>query len=208
MSSPRFDWSDRHVWLFDLDGTLTVPAHDFMYARQELGIAADEDILTAVAERPPRERAAAERWLCQWELEVAAEARLQDDAARLVAHLAEAGCRLGVLTRNTRDVALRTLDAIGLRSVMHHDDVILGRDSARPKPHPDGILQLLQRLDASPREAVMVGDYLYDVRAGRAAKTATVLVCRHGETGWEAEADLVTDRLWPLSARLPASNRA
>ncbi|HCH65015.1 MAG: HAD family hydrolase [Deltaproteobacteria bacterium] len=204
MSSSLPDWSERRVWLFDLDGTLTVPVHDFMYARRELGIDPEQDILTALAERSPSDRAAAERWLRQWELDLAAESRLQDDAAELVAHLSEAGCRLGVLTRNTRDVAFRTLDAIGLRSVMHHDDAILGRDSARPKPHPDGILLLLQRLDAAPDQAVMVGDYLHDVRAGRAAGTATVLVCRHRETGWDDEADLVVGSLWPLSARLPA----
>jgi HAD superfamily hydrolase (TIGR01509 family) len=203
VSLKQVDWSDRRVWLFDMDGTLTVPVHDFMYARRVLGIDPGQDILTALAGRPPREREAAEGWLRAWEMELAVEARPQPDAVQLVEHLARAGCQVGVLTRNTRAVALRTLQSIGLRSFVAHDDVILGRDSARPKPHPDGILQLLRWFGVSPDEAVMVGDYLHDVRAGRAAATATVLVCRHGERGWEQEADLVVDRLWPLPARLP-----
>jgi phosphoglycolate phosphatase-like HAD superfamily hydrolase len=49
----------------------------------------------------------------------------------------------------------------------------------------------------------MVGDYLHDVRAGRAAGTATVLVRRKQESGWEGEADLLVDALWPLPVRLP-----
>jgi HAD superfamily hydrolase (TIGR01509 family) len=185
-----------------LDGTLTVPVHDFQYARSMLEIDPQDDILTALSRRTPADRAAAERWLRQWELDLAAQAQLQADAGQLLAHLREAGCRLGVLTRNTRAVALRTLDAIGLRSVLD-DAVVLGRDSARPKPHPEGIHMLLRHLDAPPSDAVMVGDYLHDVRAGRAAGTATLLVCRHGEDGWESEADLVVDRLWPLDATLP-----
>lgn len=203
MSPTTPDWSDRSVWLFDLDGTLTKPVHDFQYARRVLGIAPDEDILAAVARRPPAEREAAERWLWQWELDLAADSQAQADAVALVNHLSRSGCRMGVLTRNTRAVALRTLDAIGLRAAMDHDSAILGRDSARPKPYPDGIVQLLRWFDAAPEQAVMVGDYLHDVRAGRAAGTATVLVRRHGETGWNGEADLLVDQLWPLPARLP-----
>ncbi len=203
MAPSLLDWSRRTVWLFDLDGTLTVPVHDFQYARRVLEIGPQEDILTALARRPPAARAAAEDWLRQWELELAAQAQLQPDAEQLLAHLRGTGCRLGVLTRNTRSVALRTLDAIGLRSMLD-DAAILGRDSARPKPHPEGIQMLLRHFGASPEESVMVGDYLYDVHAGRAAGTATVLVCRHGEDGWEGEADLVVDRIWPLDATLPS----
>ena len=202
MASPSVDWSRRAVWLFDLDGTLTVPVHDFQYARRVLAIAPQEDILTALSKRSPAERAAAARWLRQWELELAARAQLQADAEQLLAHLCESGCRLGILTRNTRAVALQTLDAIGLRSLLD-DAAVLGRDSARPKPHPEGIEVLLRHFGVSPTDAVMVGDYLHDVRAGRAAGTATLLVCHHGEDGWEGEADLVVGRLWPLDAQLP-----
>jgi phosphoglycolate phosphatase-like HAD superfamily hydrolase len=49
----------------------------------------------------------------------------------------------------------------------------------------------------------MLGDYLHDVRAGRAAGTATVLVRRKAELGWDDEADLVVESLWPLQVTLP-----
>lgn len=196
------DWRDRRVWIFDMDGTLTVPVHDFAYARRTLGISPSDDILGALARRPPSERAAAERWLHAWERELADRATLQADAGALLSELTAAGCALGVLTRNTREVALRTLAAIGL-DARFEAGAVLGRGCVAPKPHPAGIQAILDHFGECPERAVMVGDYLHDVRAGRAAGTGTVLVRRRHEEGWDGEADLLVDSLWPLPARLP-----
>jgi len=51
---------------------------------------------------------------------------------------------------------------------------ILGREEVRPKPDPEGIFKLLERWDAQPKEAVMVGDFRSDLEAGRQAGTATI----------------------------------
>jgi len=196
------DWSRHMTWVFDLDGTLTVPVHDFAYARRVLGIDPSEDILGALARRTPERRRVDEDWLRAWELELAAETSAQVDAVELVAHLGRAGVRMGVLTRNTREVALRTLEAIGMDGLFHPDHV-LGRACAAPKPHPEGLIEVVRRLGGTPERSVMLGDYLHDVRAGRAAGAATVLVRRKGELGWDDEADLVVESLWPLRATLP-----
>jgi HAD superfamily hydrolase (TIGR01509 family) len=196
------DWSHRTTWVFDLDGTLTVPVHDFQYARQVLGISPEQDILGAIATWGPVEQREARQWLHQWELELATRTTLQSDASDLLSQLRATGCKLGILTRNTREVAFRTLAAIGLEGLVD-PSCVLGRDCARPKPHPDGVLEVVRRLGGQVSHAVMVGDYLHDVRAGRAAGTATVLVRRKQESGWEGEADLLVDALWPLPVRLP-----
>lgn len=198
-SSTRLDWSMHRTWVFDMDGTLTVPVHDFQHARSVLGIDPQDDILGTIATWETARRLRAETWLHQWELELADQTTVQSDAVELLARLSAAGCRLGVLTRNTRAVALRTLAVVGLSDLFHRDHV-LGRDCAPPKPDPAGVREAVRRLSGVPGRAVMVGDYLHDVRAGRAAGTATVLVRRKGELGWEGEADLVVDGLWPLTA--------
>ena len=36
---------NRHCWIFDLDGTLTLPVHDFAFIRPELAIPDGSDIL-------------------------------------------------------------------------------------------------------------------------------------------------------------------
>jgi len=56
--------------------------------------------------------------------------------------------------------------------------------------------------EAAPTDAVVVGDWIYDAQAGRAAGTATVLVMRHGPQPWTNEADVLVNDLWELAARV------
>jgi HAD superfamily hydrolase (TIGR01509 family) len=190
--------SPRRCWIFDMDGTLTVPMHDFAWARQQLGVPDGADLLAHVLGRPPADRDRALAWIEAWELDLADRARPVPDAVALLGALRARGARVGVLTRNSLEGAWRTLRAAGLDGHFTDGDV-LGRGCAAPKPAPDGVLRLLARWGAAPASGVMVGDYLHDARAGRRAGVATVLVRRHGEAGWEGEADLLVDALWPLA---------
>ena len=49
-------------------------------------------------------------------------------------------------------------------------------DCARPKPHPEPVLNALGRLGAAPAVAIYVGDSPHDIAAGNAAGVATVAV--------------------------------
>jgi HAD superfamily hydrolase (TIGR01509 family) len=188
------DLSRRRHWIFDMDGTLTVPMHDFAWLRARLGIPTGVDILADVDRRAPADQAAARRVIRDWELDIADRAEVQPDAIRLLEALASAGCRLGVLTRNTQEGAQRTLAAAGLTRFFA-PEAVLGRDDAAPKPDPAGVLHLLALWQAAPGDAVMVGDWIYDTQAGRNAGTATVLVDR-GERAPACESiDLRVDSL-------------
>jgi 8-oxo-dGTP diphosphatase len=103
-----------------------------------------------------------------------------------------------VLTRNTRENALRTLDLIGLAGYFEKDDV-LGRDESCPKPDPSGIHHLALRWDADPAAMVMVGDYLYDLQAGRAAGAMTVHVDTTRGFRWPDLADIGVGTLAELA---------
>ncbi len=104
-----------------------------------------------------------------------------EGAVQLVRELAGRGYRLGILTRNARELAHVTLEAIGLADCFAVEDV-LGRDDAPPKPDPGGLLKLAAAWDVSPSEMVMVGDYRFDLDCGRAAGARTVLVEPAGES--------------------------
>ena len=171
----RADLSQCRHWTFDMDGTLTVAVHDFAAIRRALGIRDDEDILAHIADLPADEAAAKRGWLLEHERELAHASTPATGAVELVRELARRGCRLGVLTRNLRELALITLDAIGLADCFHPDDV-LGREDAPPKPHPAGLLQLASRWDIPANRLAMVGDYAYDLACARAAGAAAVLV--------------------------------
>lgn len=187
----------RPCWIFDLDGTLTVAAHDFDGIRAALGLRPNEPILEQLAAMSPEASRPLREQLATIELELADAAQAQPGARALVEHLHARGAKLGILTRNRQDLAWRTLRAIGLADRFAEGDV-LGRTDAAPKPSPEGILALLDRWGRAGSDAVMVGDYLFDLQAGRAAGTATVHFDVDGTFPWPGEADVQVSRLATL----------
>ncbi len=188
------DLSRRTCWVFDLDGTLTVPVHDFDAIRRELGLPPGQPILEQLEELDPATADRLHGRLEAIELELARNARAWPGVAELLSTLRERGARLGILTRNLGSLAEITLNEAGLATFFAVEDV-LGRSDAAPKPSPEGILRLLDRWGAPPEEAVMVGDYLFDLQAGRAAGAATVLLDVGGDRPWAHLADRVVERL-------------
>ncbi|KZX50651.1 HAD family hydrolase [Stutzerimonas frequens] len=177
----------RH-WVFDMDGTLTIAVHDFAAIRRALEIPEEDDILHHLAALPADEAAAKRAWLLEHERELAYAARPAEGARELLHALRERGCRLGVLTRNAHELALVTLQAVGMGDCFLAED-ILGRDEAPPKPHPGGLLQLAERWGVAPEAMLMVGDYRFDLECARAAGARGVLVnVPHNE--WPELADL------------------
>lgn len=176
----------RH-WVFDMDGTLTIAVHDFAAIRRALEIPPQDDILAHLAALPVAEAAAKHAWLLAHERELAEAARPAPGAVELVRMLHGRDCRLGILTRNARPLALVTLEAIDLLDCFVGDDV-LGRDEAPPKPQPDGLLQLASRWAVAPGELAMVGDFVHDLSCARSAGARSVLVNR-AENPWPELAD-------------------
>ena len=174
-------------WIFDLDGTLTVAQHDFPAIRRELDIPADADILDYLNGLPPAERDQLHARLDAIELRLAQEVTPAPGAAELIRALYEQGCCLGLLTRNIRTVAMASLERIGVLDCFEQR-YIIGRHDAAPKPAADGIYQLLADWQLPSTDAVMVGDFRFDLEAGRAAGCYTCLV--HPENSWPELTDL------------------
>lgn len=190
---------DRPCWIFDMDGTLTVPAHDFAGFKRDQGLPEDRDILGATMELPEPRRSRILQAVRDWEDAIARNATAQDDAVALLEALRARGATLAVLTRNSREGAHITLKAAGLVDYFE-DRLVLGRDCATAKPAPDGVQLVLKRANHAPTDAVMVGDWVFDVMAGRNAGTATVLVERHGPSpqDWTPWCDVQTTSLFQL----------
>ena len=162
-------------WVFDMDGTLTLAVHDFEAIKRALDIPQVDDILHHLAALPAAEAAAKHAWLLEHERELALAAQPAPGAIALVRALRERDCRLGILTRNAHELALLTLEAIGLGDCFATADVI-GRDEAPPKPDPGGLLHLAAQWRVAPGELVMVGDYRFDLDCARAVGAFGVLV--------------------------------
>ena len=188
-------------WVFDLDGTLTLPVHDFDLIRSNLQVPEGMDVLHHLAALPPEQAEPMRERLHDIERELVMRTGPAHGAVGLLALLAGQGCRLGILTRNTREVALLTLEQIGLASYFDAE-AILGRADASPKPDPDGIHMLANHWGAGAEELVMVGDYLYDLQAGQAAGAATIHVHGGQESRWPEWTDHCVHSLADLADRL------
>jgi len=179
----------RRYWIFDLDGTLTVPVHDFEFIRRELDIPVSADILGHLDALSNAEAEKRYSRLQEIEWELACHAVPAQGAVEAIAGLHQSGAILGILTRNDKAIALKTLETIGMMPFFSESNV-LGRREAPPKPDPAGIHLLLSGWKAEPSEAVMVGDYLFDLQAGRTAGTATVHVWRPDGKTWPQFTDI------------------
>lgn len=184
----------RGHWIFDLDGTLTVSAHDFDHIRRELGLGSETPILEALHAMPESEAAPLWESLNELEFYYAGKASVMQGASELLQKLHDGGRQLAILTRNTMPVVEQTLQACEIDHFFPLDH-ILDRDSCIPKPSPDGIKRLLEFWQADAEDTVMVGDYLYDLEAGKGAGVATVHLDTRGNVEWSEFTDIRVEQL-------------
>lgn len=194
--SPQQLMTRRH-WIFDMDGTLTIAQHDFDRIRAQLGIPQGIPILEALGKLPLEESAPLHVKLDEIELELAHQAKPAEGAEQLLDLLLSQNVMLGILTRNNVINIEVTLKAAGLADYFL-PEYYVSRDCAPPKPSPVGILTLLKQWQAKADDAVMVGDYLYDLKAGSAAGTATIYIDPSGQFPFKKDADVHIKQLSEL----------
>jgi len=189
--------------IFDLDGTLTEPVLDFDAIRAEIGLPEKVPILEYLDQLTVGERARAEAVMLRHERAAIAQATLADGCADLLGHLREREIPIAILTRNVREV-VETF----ARMFTFQFHAVYTREDGPPKPSPAGALSLCRAMGVAPAHTLAVGDYKYDVMAGRDAGCRTVLVDRDGLAAHElvdwGSPDLVVKslrELLPLFAR-------
>ena len=191
----------RKYWIFDLDGTLTIAVHDFNAIREELGIPEGQPIIKTLESLPLKESRNKKKKLQEIEEKLALNASPAPGVGKLLETLNSKNYFFGILTLNTRENAWITLKALGLSEYFTKESVI-GRWCAEPKPSPNGIKKLLNHWNVYANDALIVGDYLYDLQVGRAAEIATVHVDPSGNFEWPELADISVCSLNELTEML------
>lgn len=122
--------------------------------------------------------------------------RLLPGARALLTDLREARCRLAVATNRPRETADIIITATAIAPLF--DLVLCGEEVARPKPAPDILHALMERLAVPASRTAYFGDMTIDANTGRQAGVTTVIVTTGSSTRDEIEAsrpDLVVDNL-------------
>jgi len=205
--------------IFDLDGTLVTMEMDFASLRTQL-----EEIYVSYGF--PRERI---RWMratidsikqireemnesgydgegalvavksaiYEYELRQAPFARLIPGARELLRHLKDKGYHIAVVTRNNKEAALCSMGNTGLDSYV---DLLVAREDVKVmKPNPEQFELVLERFCVAPEETVVIGDYVFEIEAGRVLGCYTIGVLTGTGTREDlADADIVVDSVAEL----------
>ena len=190
-------FTDALAVLFDLDGTLVETHIDFGKLRAatlqliaQYGVDTTPlqslDVLSAIdqaadvlqqsgaLERSAELRTRARARLQAMEMAYCAAPRPVPGVYDLLNALKARELRIGIITRNDRQVSLQTLQHLQIP----HDLLVSRDDVHRVKPHPEHVTIALQEWNIPAERCVVVGDYWMDVEAGRAAGSRTVGIWR------------------------------
>jgi phosphoglycolate phosphatase len=157
--------------LFDMDGVLIHSPLDLAAIKRELFGDSTVYIIEGLEALPPDQRREKETILLQRELEAAVQAELDPVVPDLFAWLEDHSIKRGVITRNSRDVVRAVSERLKVDF-----GAIVGREDAPPKPDPASVLTACCSLGCDPKASVMVGDYVFDIEAGKRAGCRTVFL--------------------------------
>jgi HAD superfamily hydrolase (TIGR01509 family) len=180
--------------LFDMDGVVVRQCLDFPAIKREIFGSTDGFILERMAGLPQAERRRAEAILERHETVAALRAECMDGILPFLAWLEAHDLRRGLVTRNSRKSVELVLGRLGLRF-----DAVVTRDDAPPKPAPEPVWRACRELRVEPAEALLVGDFEFDMLSGRRAGARTVLL-RNRALAESTHADLSVDSLAELRA--------
>ena len=164
--------------LFDMDGTITRPTLDFDRIRKEIGIPSPLlENMIALEQGETRDRAFS--LLEQFEEEAARTSELNRGVRDILQEMKKENIPTGLITRNSRASVETTLTRHNL-----HFDAIRSREDGPVKPDPAALYAICAELNILPEECLFVGDYRYDIEAGKNAGTRTALLTNGTPPGY------------------------
>ena len=187
--------------LFDLDGTLVDSLDDLTEAvnhmlaglgrpqldpaqvRQLVGKGARNLVQRALDTSSPEEINLGLSAFTEFNaLHIADKSRLYPGARELLQQLAADGIRMAVISNKQESLSRLILKTLGVDAFF---DIIAGGDTfPEMKPSPLPLVHVIDGFNCSPAGAVMVGDSINDIQAGKRAGIATI-GCSWGYGGAE-----------------------
>jgi HAD superfamily hydrolase (TIGR01549 family) len=156
---------------FDLDGTIVDSKLNFIKMRNDLQFPMDVGILEHLEEiRCEDQKKSAWEVVNDHERLGAEEALLIDGVLDLLIHLKKNNIPIGILTRNSNEVAHISLNKFNLEF-----DIVLSRDDCLAKPNPEGLEIMAKKWGINTSEIVFIGDHTYDVETAINASSLPVM---------------------------------
>lgn len=99
---------------------------------------------------------------------------LYESVPAMIEALSEHGVRLGIVSTKYRR---RINEILEREALMHGFQIVIGgEDVKQHKPHPEGLLEALKKLECSPATTMYVGDSVVDAELARRAGVPLIVV--------------------------------
>ncbi|MBC2710324.1 MAG: HAD hydrolase-like protein [Desulfosarcina sp.] len=90
-----------------------------------------------------------------------------------IAFIKKAGLPVGILTRNSRTSILKALENFSTLCMANIDVMVTREDPVKIKPSGEGVLLAARKMNVDPAHVLVVGDFRFDMEAGRNAGALT-----------------------------------
>ncbi|HOK56768.1 MAG TPA: HAD-IA family hydrolase [bacterium] len=166
--------------IFDFDGTLVFLSIDFKKIKEKILKEAEklnlkipsenlpilellEKIKKLNGEKGEKFYSLGHRILKTEEIKASEKTYPKKGVMDLLVKLKEKGIKIGIITRNCREVVEKVVDRFSIPY-----DIILTRDDVKKyKPDPLHIKECLKKMGLQKNEVILVGDHFLDVRCGK-----------------------------------------
>jgi HAD superfamily hydrolase (TIGR01509 family) len=175
--------------VFDLDGTLIKTSVAFQPFRARIGCA-EPDVLEYIGRQDAETRRRMLAVLSEYEACIQNDCTLNDGFVDLMAYLARHDIKTGIITRSSAEHA-RVVTAKMAIPI----DTVIGRDTTTPKPAADALVLMGKLLSVPLDSMLFVGDFMWDVLAGRNAGVRTALLVKGDAPTYAAQADYLITSL-------------
>ena len=177
--------------IFDMDGTLIDSKLDFDQMRRDMQLANDAPILETIEMFTGARRKQCDEVLRRHEQLGVEIASVFPGVPELLMHADSLGLKMVIVTRNLKEFALQMLKVLPVSF-----EPVIGREEGPIKPDPWALLHICEFWQIEPHEALMVGDYRFDLEAGKNAGCPTLWFSQKREVGssdWHTMADYVLE---------------
>jgi len=177
--------------IFDMDGTLIDSQLDFDQMRRDMQLSNDAPILETIESFTGARRTQCDEILRRHEQLGVEIASVFPGVPEILKHAESLGLKMAVVTRNLQEFALEMLQMLPVSF-----DLVIGREEGPIKPDPWALLHICELWQIEPHEALMAGDYRFDLEAGKNAGCHTLWFSQKREVGssdWHTLADYVLE---------------
>lgn len=223
--SPWKEYSALKLIIFDWDGTLfdstgviayslqqavssiDLPTPDINQTKKLIGLGFDKIIKHLLGDISDKEQATFINEYRKAYLANENFVTLFDGIDSLLSQLKQQGKFLAIATGKSRASLDRVLEQNA--HLKTHFISTKTADQTQSKPHPQMLTELLNELNISPQDAVMIGDTTYDIRMAQAANVNSVAVtygAHDALTLRRANPTFLADSVEELSAILSSTN--